>query len=177
MSNVSMEKPTTLHNYQQIQLIAIVIAMLFLTFTHFGGSYYSGLTRQKAYSRYDVSTDTYKSVYNDKRSHNYEFAFLGSDPITTMMILVGLGALVYSLKTAYENYNLSPENISLMKEKTNAVIKGTGFTLILTVIGAVMFAIDYSNTNWWLDSGFYGTFFGSLTALIFAKKSLPILKE
>jgi hypothetical protein len=107
-----------------------------------------------------VSTDRYNPVYQTKYSQEYEFVRLGSGVINSVMILLGIGALLYALNAS-------------IKGDAKKANKGAKFAVGLATIGAIMFVVSYGDaTDWWFDAGFYGTFFGGLTAIYAGNKSL-----
>ncbi|MFQ5976186.1 MAG: hypothetical protein ACE5J5_07730, partial [Candidatus Hydrothermarchaeales archaeon] len=92
-----MEIPKTVENYQKIQIIIIIIAILLLFFGNFAGAYYGTSSKTRIRSQYDVSTGRYKPVYQSTSNTYYEYVRLGSGLIESIMILLGIGAFGYAL--------------------------------------------------------------------------------
>jgi hypothetical protein len=147
-------------SYKKIQAFALAIALILLILFDFAGAFYGSSSTYRSGSRYDVSTDRYDPVYRTTYQSEFEFVRLGSGVINTVMILLGIGALLYALKNS-------------IKGDVKKANKGAKFAVGLAVVGAVMFVITYGDaTDWWFDAGFYGTFFGGLTAIYAGNKSL-----
>ena len=146
--------------YKKIQTIALAIALVLLILFDFAGAYYGSSSTYRTGSRYDVSTDRYNPVYQTKYSQEFEFVCLGSGIINSVMILLGIGALLFALNAS-------------IKGDVKKANKGAKFAVGLAIVGAIMFIITYGDaTDWWFDAGFYGTFFGGLTAIYAGNKSL-----
>ena len=144
--------------FQRIQTIALLIALALLLFADFAGAYYGTSSTYRSGTRYDVSTDRYDPVYSTTYGSEYEFVRLGSGVINTVLILLGAGALLYALKAS-------------IRGDAKVANKGALFAVGLAAVGAVMFVITYRDaTEWWLDAGFYGTFFGGLVAIYYGGK-------
>lgn len=154
--------------YQKLQIVALAIAFLLLLIFPFGGAYYRSSTTNRSHSTYSIDTERYTPVYRRSTSHEYEFVRLGgSDMIGNIMVLMGLGALGYALKASYSGLSGDVE------ENTMVANSGATFAVILSVVGAIMFSFSYGDANAsWFDAGFYGTFFGGLTAIFAGKQVL-----
>jgi hypothetical protein len=148
--------------YKKIQTFALAIALVLLVVFDFAGAYYGSSSTYRSGSRYDVSTDRYDPVYRTTYDSEFEFVRLGSGPVNTVMILLGIGALLYGLKNA-------------IKGDVKKANKGAKFAVGLAVVGAVMFVITYGDaTDWWFDAGFYGTFFGGLVAVYAGNRAVAL---
>lgn len=146
-------------SYKKIQTIALAIALILLIVFDFAGAFYGSSSTYRSGSRYDVSTDRYDPVYRTTYSQEFEFVRLGSGVINTVMILLGIGALLYAL-----NFSIKGD-----VKKAN---KGAKFAVALAIVGAIMFVITYGDaTDWWFDAGFYGVFFGGLVAIYTGNKA------
>lgn len=153
--------------YQKLQIVSLAIAFVLLLFFNFGGAYYGGSSTYRMRSSYSVDTGRYTPVYGKSTTHEYEFVRLGNSLIDSIMILMGLGALGYALKASYDGLSGDAE------ENARRANNGATFAVVLSVVGAIMFSISYSDaTASWFDAGFYGTFFGGLTAIFAGKKVL-----
>ncbi len=149
-------------NYQKIQTFALAIALVLLVLFDFAGAYYGSSSTYRSGSRYDVSTDRYDPVYRTKYSQEFEFVRLGSGIINTVMILLGIGALLYGLKNS-------------IKGDVKKANKGAKFAVALAIVGAIMFVITYRDaTDWWFDAGFYGSFIGGLVAIYSGSKAIKL---
>lgn len=78
-------------------------------------------------------------------------------------LLVALMAAVDSLKA---KGNLTAD---ILKQNTRKSIMAAGFTVSLAMLGAIIFAVTsiIEETDWWLDSGFYGAFIGGILTVYF----------
>ena len=140
-------------DYKKLQTFALAIALILLVVFDFAGAFYGSSSTYRSGSRYDVSTDRYDPVYRTTYSSEFEFVRLGAGLVNTVLILVGIGALLYALNASIKGD---------IKKANN----GAKFAVGLAVAGAIMFAVTYRDaTDWWFDAGFYGTFFGGLTAV------------
>ena len=132
------------------QIIAAVVGSLLLIFDDFAGYYFRG-----------YSTETRAYIY------------LGSTITATLIILVGIAGLAFALYYAVQNLQ-AKDDMSPMTliENTRKSMLGGAFTAALAGVGAIAFIITSLDTDWWLDSGFYGAFFGGLLIAVFAKLML-----
>lgn len=148
--------------YQKIQMAALTIAILLLLLGDFAGAYYGTSQTIRTGSRYDVSTDRYNPVYQTKYGHEYASVRLGSGVIDSMMILLGIGALLYAL-----SFSIKGD-----AKRANGIAK---FAVGLSVFGAIMFIWGYGDaTDWWLSTGFYGSFIGGLVAIYSGNKAIKL---
>ncbi|MDP7079623.1 MAG: hypothetical protein QF415_07015 [Candidatus Undinarchaeales archaeon] len=153
--------------YQKLQIVALAIAFLLLLIFPFGGAYYRGGSSYRTRSSYSSDTGRYTPVYSKSTTHEYEYVRLGNSLIDSIMILMGLGALGYALKASYDGLSGDAE------ENAGRANNGATFAVVLSVVGAIMFSISYGDaTTSWFDAGFYGTFFGGLTAIFAGKQVL-----
>ncbi len=172
-----MEMSNTIRNYQKIQIIVIIVAILLLFFGNFAGAYYSSSSKTRMRSQYDVSTGRYNPVYQTTHSNYFEPVRLGSGVIASIMILLGIVAFGYALNASIQSYKAETEDIASIVENIGKSINGAKFAVGLSIFGAVMFILNYSDaTEWWLDSGFYGAFIGGLLAIYFGKKTIRLLE-
>ena len=149
-------------DYKKIQTFALAIALILLILFDFAGAYYGSSQTYRTGSRYDVSTDRYDPVYQTKYSQEFEFVRLGSGVINTVMILLGIGALLYALNAS-------------IKGDAKKANRGAKFAVGLAVLGAILFVITYGDaTDWWFDAGFYGVFFGGLIAIYSGNKAIKL---
>lgn len=168
-----MVRSENIRLYQKIQIASMVIAILLLTFGNFAGSYSSTSSSVRTRSSYDVSTDTYRPVYQNVVNSYYHPVRLGSGFIETVMILIGIGAFGYALMYSVKNYNSEEDDDDVFKENTLKTINGAKIAVGLAIIGAALSYWGYGDADsWWLDSGFYGSFIGGLTAIYTSKKAM-----
>ncbi|MCL7414706.1 MAG: hypothetical protein M8349_01415 [ANME-2 cluster archaeon] len=80
-------------------------------------------------------------------------------------LLISLRFAINSLK-AKDNATLE-----LLEQNARISMKGSGFTVMVSGVGAILFAIrsTLDEIEWWLDGGFYGAFIGGLLTLFFGK--------
>lgn len=141
-----------IHGYLVGQAILAFIGALLLLVDDFAGYYY-----RDYYNHIDVWGDIY----------------LGSDFLGSVLILIGIGSLSFSLYFAVKTLRLKNEvPVSLVKENVKKSIKGGIFAAGLAGISALIFIISNvieQTQEWWLDSGFYGAFIGGLLVAYFGK--------
>lgn len=133
------------------QAIASLIGALLLALDDFSGFYYYD---------YYLKLEVWGWVY------------LGSGIIPSILILFGMGGLLYSLKasvTSLRTEDITPEKL---KENTEQSIRGAAFTAVLAFVGAIVFALSSLDTDWWLGGGFYGAFLGGLVTVYLGKRVL-----
>ena len=148
-----IEKPW--QGYLVGQVIASSSGALLLAVENFGGFY-----------------------YRDDYAHVYGYVYLGSGFLPTILILLGIGGLLFALAAAVRNLKAKEgESAALFKENTMKSIQGAGFTAILAAVGAVVFIVSSIDTEWWLDGGFYGAFIGGLLTYYFGKQMLENIVE
>ena len=137
------------------QIIAAVVGTILLIADDFAGYFVGG---------YYVRTWAYISF--------------GSTIPATLIILVGIGGLLFALYYAVQSLQ-AKEDMSPMTllENTRRSMMGGAFTAALAGIGALVFILTSLDTDeWWLSGGFYGGFFGGLLIAVFAKLMLDKLE-
>ena len=116
--------------------------------------------------------------YRDEYAHVYGYVYLGSGFLPTVLILLGIGGLLFALQAAVRNLKAKEgESTALFKENTIKSIQGAAFTAILAAVGAIVFIVSSIDTEWWLDGGFYGAFIGGLLTYYFGKQILENIVE
>lgn len=132
------------------QIIAAVVGSILLIFEDFAGYYVGG---------YSVRTWAYIN--------------LGS-VIPAFFILIGIGGLVFALYYAVQSLQAKDDMSPMtLLENTRRSMMGGAFTAALAGVGALVFILTSLDTDdWWLDTGFYGAFFGGLLIAVFAKLML-----
>jgi len=139
---------TQFQGYLIGQIIAAVIGAILLIADDFAGAFYGG-----SYVR------------------TWIYVCLGCGVLGTIIVLIGIGGLVFAAYSAYLNLQ-APDEASSMSFVENArkTMLGAGFTAALAAIGALVFIIGNLDAgDWWFDGGFYGAFFGGIFTVIFAK--------
>ena len=133
------------------QIIASAVGALLLAVSDCGGYYY-----MKYYSGIKVWGDIY----------------LGSGILASVLILTGMAGLLVALMAAVNSIK-AKENLTadLLKQNARRSIIAAGFTASLAALGALIFAVTSTidQTDWWLDSGFYGAFIGGLLTVFFGR--------
>lgn len=133
------------------QVIAASVGAILLALEDFGGFYYGN---------YYLGIETYGYIY------------LGSGFLATILILMGLAGLLISLRAALQSLRAKDNaTIVLLEHNARTSMKAAGFTVLLSGLGAIIFAISSTldETEWWLDGGFYGAFIGGLLIILFSK--------
>lgn len=133
------------------QVIAASVGALLLALEDFSGFYYGN---------YYLGIETYGYIY------------LGSGFLDTILILMGLAGLLISLRAAIQSLQAKDNaTLELLEHNARTSMKAAGFTVLLSGLGAIVFAISsiLDETDWWLDGGFYGAFIGGLLTIFFSK--------
>lgn len=133
------------------QVIAASVGALLLALEDFGGFYSRN---------YYLGVETYGYIY------------LGSGVLTTVLILMGLAGLLISFRAAVISLQAKDSaTFEMLEHNARTSMKGAGFTVLLSALGAIVFAISSTidETDWWLDGGFYGAFIGGLLVFFFGK--------
>ncbi|MCL7414050.1 MAG: hypothetical protein M8353_10640 [ANME-2 cluster archaeon] len=133
------------------QVIAASVGALLLALEDFGGFYSRN---------YYLGVETYGYIY------------LGSGVLTTVLILMGLAGLLISFRAAIISLQAKDSaTFEMLEHNARTSMKGAGFTVLLSALGAIVFAISSTidETDWWLDGGFYGAFIGGLLVFFFGK--------
>ena len=139
------------------QVIASSVGAILLAVGDFGGYYYFDY-----YNKIEI----------------YGYIFLGSGFFSSILILLGIGGLLFALHAAVKSLKAKDDfSMTVLKENAHRSIKGAGFTAALSAIGAILFIVNSSGTEFWLDSGFYGAFIGGLLTYYFGKQILEKIKE
>jgi len=143
--------------YLLVQAVASGIGFLLLAVADFGGFYYRD---------YYYHTD------------NYGYFYLGSDILTTVLILIGLAGLLISLiatiRSLLAKDNITPEMLEYNSRKASTY---AGFTAFLSIISAIILGISFTIDGlvWWWGPGFYGSFIGGFLTVFLSKKILEKL--
>lgn len=133
------------------QVIAASVGALLLALEDFGGFYSRN---------YYLGVETYGYIY------------LGSGVLTTVLILMGLAGLLISFRAAVISLQAKDSaTFEMLEHNARTSMKGAGFTVLLSALGAIVFAISSTidEIDWWLDGGFYGAFIGGLLVFFFGK--------
>lgn len=144
--------------YLIVQVLAAITGALFLLFDNFAGFYFY--------------------LYNSK-AHIWGYIYLGSGILPSLLILVGVGALAFSLYNSYLILRIkgNADAGSVEKYQMNSIRAGF-FTSILAFVGGFVFvavSIWEETQSWWLDGGFYGSFIGGLVIVIFGNKVINMI--
>jgi hypothetical protein len=137
------------------QVIASSIGALLLAIDDFSGYYY-----------YDY--------YN--KIETWGYIYLGSGVLGSILILAGIGGLLYALKASIQSLQAKDATPALIRENAEKSIQGAGFTAGLALVGAVVFVFSSLETEWWLDAGFYGAFVGGLLTVFLGREILKRLE-
>lgn len=134
------------------QVLVAFIGALLLLLDDFAGFYY-----RDYYNHIDV----------------WGYIYLGSGFLGSVLILIGVGGLLFSLYFAVKTLRLKGKaSISEIKKNTRNSIKGGMLTAGLAIISGLIFVIDNvieGTQEWWLDSGFYGALISGLLIVFFGK--------
>jgi hypothetical protein len=134
------------------QVIAATIGALLLLVDEFAGFYYS--------------------IYYT-RTQVWGYVYLGSGVLPTILILVGVGGLLFALNSAVKTMKMKGKaDAKLVEENALNSIRGGVLTSGLAFISALIFIVVTvleGTEEWWLGGGFYGAFLGGLFVVIFGK--------
>lgn len=136
------------------KVLGAVVGSLLLLFSNFAGFYYT--------------------IY-EPRAYVWGYIYFGSGVLGSVLILLGIGGLLYSLNFTYRTLKLksTEANSDVVVGNTEKSMMGGTFTAGLAAIGAIVFAvvnIIEGTQEWWLGGGFYGSFIGGLLIIICGKK-------
>ena len=151
MINIDKVDSSQFQGYLVGQVIAASVGALLLALEDFSGFYYGN---------YYLGIETYGYIY------------LGSGFLATILILMGLAGLLISLRAAIQSLQAKDNaTLELLEHNARTSMKAAGFTVLLSGLGAIVFAISsiLDETDWWLDGGFYGAFIGGLLTIFFSK--------
>lgn len=126
--------------YLVAQLVIATVGILALALGDFGGYYY----------RAGQGVDVYGYVY------------LGSGVLASVLILLGMAGLGVALYAALTSLRDEEATLETLAANADRSVRAAAFTAALAALGAVAFGAANWGVEWWLDTGFYGAFFGGL---------------
>ena len=131
--------------------IIAFIGVILLLLTDFGGYYY-------------------RDYYNNVDFWGY--IFFGSGFLSSVLILLGVYGLSMPLKDNIKLLKMNRLKNEALKKNVRLSNQGAKISLGLSVCGALVLFLTSYNIDWWLDAGFYGSFFASLLVLYFNKQMI-----